>query len=54
VAAWIAGELFTNLDAPVKRVAARDTHVAYEPTLAASILPQVEDIESAARELLVY
>jgi 2-oxoisovalerate dehydrogenase E1 component len=51
VAAFAADECFSGLDAPVRRVAATDTFVAYEPTLEAAILPQVEDIESAAREL---
>jgi 2-oxoisovalerate dehydrogenase E1 component len=38
VAAWAADELFGDLHAPVRRVAALDTHVAYEPTLEAAIL----------------
>lgn len=54
VAAWIADELFADLDAPVRRVAAKDTHVAYEPTLEAATLPQVYDIFIAARDLLAY
>ena len=54
VAAWIADELFCDLDAPVRRVAAQDCHVAYEPTLERAILPQVEDIEAAARELVAF
>ena len=54
VAAWIGEECFTSLDAPVRRVAAKDCHVAYEPTLERAILPQVEDIASAARGLLRY
>jgi 2-oxoisovalerate dehydrogenase E1 component len=54
VAAWIGGELFSNLDAPVRRVAAKDNHVAYEPTLEQATLPQAADIEAAARELLTY
>jgi 2-oxoisovalerate dehydrogenase E1 component len=54
VAAWIADELFTELDAPVRRVAALDCHVAYEPTLEHAILPQTADIEQAMRELLAF
>jgi 2-oxoisovalerate dehydrogenase E1 component len=52
VVAWAADELFTDLRAPVRRVAALDTHVAYEPTLEAAILPQVDDITAAAAALL--
>jgi 2-oxoisovalerate dehydrogenase E1 component len=47
VAAWAAEHCFTDLDAPVRRVAALDTHVAYEPTLERAILPQVDDIYAA-------
>ena len=54
VAAFVAAELFAELDAPVRRVGAADTHVAYEPTLEAAILPQVDDIEAAARDLLAF
>jgi 2-oxoisovalerate dehydrogenase E1 component len=52
VAAWAADELFTDLRAPIRRVTALDTHVAYEPTLEAATLPQVDDIASAAASLL--
>ena len=52
IAAWIAEELFWDLDAPVARVAAQDCHVAYEPTLEWAILPQVDDITAAARKVL--
>jgi 2-oxoisovalerate dehydrogenase E1 component len=54
VAAWTAEHCFGDLDAPVSRVGATDTHVAYEPALEQAILPQVDDIAAAARELLVF
>jgi 2-oxoisovalerate dehydrogenase E1 component len=54
VAAFIAEQCFDSLDAPVRRVAALDTFVAYEPTLERAILPQVEDIVAAARATLAY
>ncbi|HUC37776.1 MAG TPA: dehydrogenase E1 component subunit alpha/beta [Acidimicrobiales bacterium] len=51
VAAWVASECFWSLDAPVARVTATDTFVAYEPSLEKAILPQVADIAGAARAL---
>ncbi len=54
VASWIGEELFGDLDGPVRRVGAADTHVGYEPTLEAATLPQTEDIARAARDLLAY
>ncbi len=47
VAAWAAEALWTDLEAPIRRVTAVDTHVAYEPTLEQAILPQVDDILAA-------
>jgi 2-oxoisovalerate dehydrogenase E1 component len=54
IAAWIAENCFSDLDAPVRRVAATDTHVAYEPTLERAILPQVDDIVAAAQATLEF
>jgi 2-oxoisovalerate dehydrogenase E1 component len=54
IAARIADELFEELDAPVKRVAAMDTFCAYQPKLEDVILPQTEHITSAVRQLLEY
>ena len=52
VAAWIGEHCFDDLDAPVTRVAALDTHVAYEPSLEQAVLPQVADIASALEKLI--
>jgi 2-oxoisovalerate dehydrogenase E1 component len=54
VAAWVAEHCFTDLDAPVRRVGAADTHVAYAPVLERAILPQVDDIATAAEALLAF
>jgi 2-oxoisovalerate dehydrogenase E1 component len=54
IAARIADELFDKLDAPVKRVAAKDTFVAYQPILEDEILPQAEDLYQAMAELAKY
>jgi 2-oxoisovalerate dehydrogenase E1 component len=54
IAARISDELFEYLDAPVRRVAALDTFVAYAPQLEDAILPQVEDVLKAIAELHKY
>ncbi len=54
IAARIADEHFSWLDAPVRRVAATDTFVAYSPELENVILPQVWDLEAAIREMARY
>ena len=54
LAARIADELFDQLDAPIKRVAALDCPVAYAPVLEEAILPQASDILDAVREVVSY
>jgi 2-oxoisovalerate dehydrogenase E1 component len=54
VAARIADECFTSLDAPVKRVAALDSPVAYSPQLEDVILPQKDTLVRAIREIAEY
>ncbi|MBX3298601.1 MAG: dehydrogenase [Acidobacteria bacterium] len=54
IAARISNELFEYLDAPVRRVGATDTFVAYAPQVEDFILPQSEDVEAAVRDLMKY
>jgi len=54
IAARIADELFEYLDAPVRRIAATDTFVAYHPDLEDEILPQVDDVVSEILHLARY
>jgi 2-oxoisovalerate dehydrogenase E1 component len=54
IAARIGDELFHDLDAPVRRVAAMDTFVAYQPLLEDAILPQPEDLYRAMAELAAF
>jgi 2-oxoisovalerate dehydrogenase E1 component len=54
IAARIADEMFEELDAPVKRVAAMDAFCAYQPKLEDVILPQTGHITAAVKQLLEY
>ena len=54
IAARVADQLFHHLDAPVKRVAATDTFVAYQPILENAILPQAADLFRAMKELAEF
>ena len=54
IAARIGDELFDYLDAPVRRVGALDTFVAYQPILEDAILPQPETILKAIVDLKAF
>jgi len=54
IAARIADELFDFLDAPVRRLAAEDTFVAYQPALEDEILPQADDVYHALLALAEF
>jgi 2-oxoisovalerate dehydrogenase E1 component len=54
IAARIGEELFDSLDAPVRRVAAKDCPVAYAPVLEEAILPNSADVLQAIRGLAKY
>src|SRR6266567_408125 len=54
IAARISDQLFEHLDAPVRRVAALDTYVAYQPLLENAILPQTSDLYRAMKDLAEF
>jgi 2-oxoisovalerate dehydrogenase E1 component len=54
IAARVADELFEFLDAPVRRLAAKDVFIPYHPVLEDAVLPQPADIVRAARALAAY
>ncbi len=54
IAARIADNCFRYLDAPVKRVAAKDSHIPYNPILENAILPSREGIYRSLKELSQY
>jgi pyruvate/2-oxoglutarate/acetoin dehydrogenase E1 component len=54
VAALIAEHGFEDLDGPVVRVATPDVPIPFSPPLEAAVLPGVERVKEACRELLAY
>jgi len=54
IATKIGDELFEYLDGPVKRVASKDSFVAYHPKLEEEILPGVDDIREQIEWLNRY
>ena len=54
VAAKVASECFTDLDAPVRRIGALDTPIAYAPKLEDVILPQKDTLAKGLRDLAAY
>jgi 2-oxoisovalerate dehydrogenase E1 component len=54
IAARIADELFTFLDAPVRRLGAKDGFIPYHPVQEDTVLPQPADVVEAARALAAY
>jgi 2-oxoisovalerate dehydrogenase E1 component beta subunit len=54
VAALIAERAFEDLDGPVLRVASPDVPIPFSPPLEAAVLPSVERVREACRQLLEY
>ncbi len=54
IAARISDKCFQFLDAPVKRIAAKDTHIPYSPILENEVLPNRDRIYKGIKDLLMY
>ena len=54
VASLIAQEAFEHLDAPVRRLTARDVPIPFSPPLEQAVLPQLDDMKEALDELGSY
>jgi pyruvate/2-oxoglutarate/acetoin dehydrogenase E1 component len=54
VAALITEEAFEDLDAPVRRLTAPDVPIPFSPPLEQAVLPQLDDMKEACRDLLAY
>jgi pyruvate/2-oxoglutarate/acetoin dehydrogenase E1 component len=54
VAALIAEQAFEHLDAPIVRLTAPDVPIPFSPPLEQEVLPQLDQMKEACRELLAY
>jgi 2-oxoisovalerate dehydrogenase E1 component len=54
ISARISDNCFRHLDGPVKRIAAKDSHIPYSPILENAVLPSREQIYKGMKELLEY
>ena len=54
IAARLADEAFTYLEAPIKRIASPDAPVPFAPTLEEAFLPKTADVVKTARELMAF
>jgi len=54
IAARISDNCFQYLDGPVKRIAAKDSHIPYAPILENEVLPSRQEIQNGIKELIEY
>jgi pyruvate/2-oxoglutarate/acetoin dehydrogenase E1 component len=54
VAALIGEQAFEDLDAPICRLTTPDVPIPFSPPLEQAVLPQLDDMKEACRELLAY
>ena len=54
VAALVSEEAFEDLDAPIRRLTTPDVPIPFSPPLEQAVLPQLDQMKEACRELLAY
>ena len=54
VSALISEHCFEDLDAPVRRLTTPDVPIPFSPPLEQAVLPQLDDMKEACRELIAY
>ncbi len=54
VASLVSEHVFEWLDAPVRRLTTPDVPIPFSPPLEQAVLPQLDDMKEACRELLAY
>jgi pyruvate/2-oxoglutarate/acetoin dehydrogenase E1 component len=54
IAALVTEDAFEDLDAPVRRLTTPDVPIPFSPPLEQAVLPQLDDMKEACRELLAY
>ena len=54
VASLVSERAFEFLDGPVRRLTAPDVPIPFSPALEQAVLPQLDDMKEACRELLAY
>jgi pyruvate/2-oxoglutarate/acetoin dehydrogenase E1 component len=54
VAALVSEHCFEDLDAPVRRLTTPDVPIPFSPPLEQQVLPQLDDMKEACRELIAY
>jgi pyruvate/2-oxoglutarate/acetoin dehydrogenase E1 component len=54
VAALVSERAFEDLDAPIRRLTTPDVPIPFSPPLEQHVLPQLDDMKEACRELLAY
>ena len=54
IAALVSERAFEDLDAPVRRLTTPDVPIPFSPPLEQHVLPQLDDMKEACRELIAY